>query len=92
MGKAFKTKPIKEGGKNPNQHHKAPQANKKSKHKLYFTNLQIAPTSPNPYITCIVNNIDLIITLNKELDKEIPQNNSRIKNHGKYSIANPEPC
>jgi len=26
------------------------------------------------------------------LDKEIPQNNSRIKNHGKYSITNPEPC
>ena len=42
-------------------------------------------TSPNLYISCTVNNIDLIITLNnkkKRLDEKVPQNHQKIGNDG----------
>jgi len=53
-----------------------------------------APTSPNPYIACIVNNIEPYHDLKQEeegLNKEALQNHLRIRNNGQHSTADPKP-
>ena len=52
------------------------------------------PTSPNPYITCTVDSMNLIMTLNKgkkRLDEKTSQNNLRIENYGRSSTTDSEP-
>ena len=64
LDKSFKLKPIIRGGKTLNQHLKSiPTMRNHIQMAHQFTT---APTSPNPYISCTVNNIDLITTLNNE--------------------------
>ena len=64
MGKSFEVKPIKEGGKNPNWQFQSTTTSK------YFNQTAqqfiTAPTSPNPYVTHTLNNMNLVKTINEE--------------------------
>jgi len=59
--KDFKSKPIKEWGKVPIQHLQDSQSMRKSSMAQQFIT---APTLPNPYVTCTLNNMKLVKTMN----------------------------
>jgi len=62
--KSFKLKPIKRKGKIPKQHLKSiPTMRNFKQMAQQFTT---APTSPNSYVTCTINNMALISTLTNE--------------------------
>ena len=63
LNKAPKTKSIRERGENPNWYFKVWPAFKKFNMSYKFTTV---PSSPNSYVPCTVNNLDLIMTLNKK--------------------------
>ena len=66
LDKVFESKPIKRGGKIPFQQSKRSLDFEKSTHNLYEmasqtianNNFTMAPTSPNPYISRKLNNMD----------------------------------